>query len=66
MLGQQSTLRFVLERGERNEYNMKDKKVSNRKLMARVAVIAALTLAMAVIAGCGKETDKDNTPAEAS
>ena len=34
--------------------------------MARVAVIAALTLTMAVITGCGKETDKDNTPAEAS
>lgn len=34
--------------------------------MARVPVIAALILAMAVIAGCGKETDKDNTPAEAS
>ena len=34
--------------------------------MARVAVIAALILAMAVVAGCGKETDKDNTPAEAS
>lgn len=34
--------------------------------MARVAVIAALTLTMAVITGCGKEADKDNTPAEAS
>lgn len=34
--------------------------------MVRVAVIAALILAMAVIAGCGKETDKENPPVEAS
>lgn len=45
---------------------MESKKVTNRKLVVRVAVIAVLILAMAVTTGCGKKKNKENTPVESS
>lgn len=45
---------------------MGSKKVTNRKLVVRVAVIAVLILAMAVTTGCGKKKNKENTSVESS
>lgn len=45
---------------------MESKKVTNRKLVVRVAVIAVLILAMAVTTGCGKKKNKENTTVESS
>ena len=45
---------------------MESKKVTNRKLVVRLVVIAVLILAMAVTTGCGKKKNKENTPVESS
>lgn len=45
---------------------MGSKKVTKRKLVVRVAVIAVLILTMAVTTGCGKKKNKENTPVESS